>query len=81
MRRMIKVTTTKKKNMVILTLNMFNKMLYLSSANKTLQLVDADAHLASQAGGSNVLRYFLLPFSNMSTYLSAIDMTLIQVPY
>jgi hypothetical protein len=77
---MIKVTT-KTKNPVVLTLKMFNKMLCLPSANKTLQLVDADAFLASQAGGSNVLRDFLLPSANIPTDLSTIDITLLQEPY
>jgi hypothetical protein len=64
--RMIKVTT-KEKNPIMLTPKVFKKMLCLPSTNKTLKLVDADTFLDSQAGGSNVLRDFLLPSANMST--------------
>jgi hypothetical protein len=58
---MIKVTT-KTKNLVVLTPKMFNKMLCLPSANKTLHLADANNFLASQAGGSNVLKDFSATF-------------------
>jgi hypothetical protein len=77
---MIKVTM-KTKNPMVLTPKMFNKMLHLSSANKTLQLADADVFLASQEGGSNVLRDLLLSSTNMCTNLSTINITLIQEPY
>jgi hypothetical protein len=78
--RMIKVTT-KGKNPVLLTPKVFNKMLCLPTTNKPFKLAEADTFLASQAGGANILREFLLPSANMSSDLSTIDITLLQEPY
>jgi hypothetical protein len=77
---MIKVTT-KGKNPVLLTPKVFNKMLHLPTANKPLKVAEEDTFLASQVGGANILREFLLPSANMSTDLSTIDITLLQEPY
>jgi hypothetical protein len=70
----------KTKNLVVLTPRMFNKMVHLPSANKTLKLADVDAFLASQVGCSNVLKDFMLPYANIPTDLSTNDITLLQEP-
>jgi hypothetical protein len=53
-----------------LTPKVFKKMLCLPSANKILKLPDVDTFLDSQVGGSNVLKDFLIPSTNMSSDLS-----------
>jgi hypothetical protein len=57
--------TAKGKNPVLLTSKVFNKMLHLPTSNKSFKLVEADTFLASQAGGANILREFLLLSTNM----------------
>jgi hypothetical protein len=60
---------------------MFNKILHLPSANKTLHLADVDVFMAYQKGGSNVLKGFMLPSTKISIDLSTINITLLQEPY
>lgn len=69
------------KNHVLLTPKTFKRMLRLPTSNKSFKLPEPDSFMDSQGGGANLLKDFIVPFVEMSSDLSSIEISLLAKPY